>query len=149
MNQKNQESVRRSLVRRLFVLAALLASFAFFTPSPFAPARASDWPACDAAYIDGAVPSCITTYNQCFAGCAYDSACETSCTQSYQNCQAEAQTERDTCMEGATPQPLPVQDDRRSSCMSACGGCAEIEDPMASLLCGTACWNYCNETYPK
>lgn len=85
---------------------------------------------------------CTTQYHNCMDACGGDWYCQANCDDNYAACINDADTE--------SPEKYPVIDRSRSACLEGCKqGADSIEDPNESMSYYMACWNYCNETYPK
>lgn len=146
MNPTNQRKLSR-LICKLLLVAVMFASLLFPSSFRLTPVQAVGWNECDDAYIGGAVPDCISGYNQCLSWCA-DQACENACLTSYQNCLAGAYGDRNTCWAGINPQPLPINDDRWQMCIEACASCNEIEGG-SPFTCYSDCRHNCSALYPR
>lgn len=136
-------------VRRL-TFAAMFAAVLALLVWPFS--TRADWGQCDSDFLDQ-TNSCVSQYSAC-VGLSQTLGTPTAsqCMSQYTACLSQSGVTRVEC-ENATdpnPQPLPVIDQSRSWCMSACyEGCAGFTDPAERLSCYMPCYNHCNENYPK
>jgi hypothetical protein len=146
MNPTNQRKLGR-LIFKLLLVAVMFASL-LFPSSRLTPVQADGWNECDDTYIGGAVPDCISGYNQCLNNCS-DEPCRNACLTSYQNCLAGAYDSRNTCWAGIQPVQLPVNDDRWQMCIAACTGCDDINGGGDPFSCYADCRHNCSALYPR
>ena len=141
----------RKLILKALVLTLLVACF-IVVPSPQR-TRADLWGECDAARsarndyceqqynlcLQNNGPDCLTNYNSCLDTAARLHHDYT--TNPPSGCLFENPDD---------PAPWPVIDTSRSDCLETCSyGASLIENFMDRWEYYDACWNYCDEHYPK
>lgn len=101
-----------------------------------------------------AAEGCDTAYGDCIYNCTnlqgrpYEQ-CQPECDRAYEMCRLNG---GETSPSGGGPPPMkwPVIDRSRSICLQGCQqGASQIADGAERLEYYMACWNYCNDTYPK
>src|SRR5689334_5972199 len=120
-------------VSRLLTLAVMLGALTLLTSTQKVRAALDD--------------TCDSDYGYCIFKCApltgsaYD-ACKAPCEENLIACESQQEYE-------PTPAPYPLVSHDFQSCMTACGACNSIEDLNDRLDCSGACFNWCNDHYPR
>lgn len=132
----------KRIARKLAALCVLTTAALILLASP--ESSYADWASCDADFMNR-TQYCIDQYNTCVATGG------SNCQRDYNSCLDQSGTLKTECINTTdpTPQPLPVIDQSRSICMSACYYGCDYTDFVERFACYSPCYTYCNENYPK
>jgi hypothetical protein len=126
------------LVRKLTILGLLIGALIFLAAPQ--PTRA------DECGLDAISEASDCAYQ--FSICIGSGGSLQQCSSLYSGCLNAATNHHAACT--GNPQPLPVNDDSLSICITTCNElCGPIENFAERTACYSPCSDYCRETFPK